>query len=104
MILKKLWRDQRGVINTVDLILTTTILVLGMIVGLVMLRNQVVEEFADTATAIGNLNQGYSLTGQTIGEHSVAGSSYTDETNVGVGEVDFTSPTAVLGNSVPGEN
>ena len=113
MIFRKLWQDQRGVINTTDLILTTTILVLGMVVGLVVLRNQVVQELGDTSTAIGNLNQSYSFTGRTIGDHSVADSSYIDEPDVGDGDdvageppagIDIASPAPFLQNITPGEN
>jgi hypothetical protein len=101
------------VINTTDLILTTTILAIGMIVGLVVLRNQVVQELGDTGTAIGNLNQSYSFTGRTIGEHSVADSSYVDEPDVGDGDdapgeapggIDVAGPAPVLLNLVPGED
>lgn len=84
MLLKRIWHDQRGVVVTTDLILIATILVLGTIVGLATLRNSVVQEFGDLATAIGSLNQGYSYTGNiydpvgtTYAE--VEGSSYTDE-------------------------
>ncbi len=85
MLLKRFWRDQRGVVATTDLILIATILVLGTIVGLATLRNSVVQEFGDLATAIGNLNQGYEYTGNEFGNPAtdasyatVEGSSYTD--------------------------
>ena len=51
-IVKTLWRDRRGFVATTDLLLMTTILVLGMIVGLATVRDQVVQEFGDLATAI----------------------------------------------------
>ena len=63
MILKRLWKDERGVVNTTDVILMTTILALGALVGLVSLRNQVVQELTDVATAVGFLNQSYSYEG-----------------------------------------
>ena len=36
-LLKRLWRDERGVVNTTDIILGTTLLIIGSIVGLVIL-------------------------------------------------------------------
>ncbi len=82
LLLKALWHDQRGIVYSMDMILISTILVLGMIVGLVCLRNQVVQEFSDVANAVGSLDQSYSYTSQTISSGSfsatVAGGSYTD--------------------------
>ena len=89
MLLKRFWHDQRGVVATTDLILIATILVLGTIVGLATLRNSVVQEFGDLATAIGSLNQSYSYSGNVAGDPdstdpnafyaTVEKSSYTDE-------------------------
>lgn len=83
MLLKRFWRDQRGFVATTDLILIFSIAVLGTIVGLATLRNSVVQEFGDLATAIGSLNQSYKYTGNTYNPlgtafAEVAGSDYTD--------------------------
>lgn len=94
MNLKHLWRDQSGVVNTTDVILMTAILAIGMIVGLVSLRNQVVQELTDVASAVGFLNQGYSYEGNVsntdldpnqewLGTHEFAGSSYDDKPDFG---------------------
>ena len=89
MLLKKIWTDQRGFVATTDLILIASILVLGMIVGLATLRNSVVQEFGDLATALGRLNQSYSYTGNVYDPEDsdayaeVAGSDYTDEPDFG---------------------
>jgi hypothetical protein len=103
----RLWRDENGVVNSMDLILISTILVLGMIVGLVSLRNQVVQELSDTAGAIGSLNQGYSYTGRTITSGSftatVAGASYTDNPNTDAG-IDVTAHPPAMRNVTPGED
>ena len=117
---KRFWRDDCGVISTTDLILLTTILGIGIIVGLVSLRNQVVQEFGDLGSAVGSLNQSYSYTGRTIdsydgpppisvGPHTVAGSSFTDQTNVGGvgngGGIDVTPTDQHLNdNDTPGED
>ena len=56
---RKLWNDERGFIISAELVLVATILVIGMIVGLTILRNQVVQELGDLGAAIGMLSQGY---------------------------------------------
>ncbi|MDY0168267.1 MAG: hypothetical protein RBS80_17090 [Thermoguttaceae bacterium] len=87
MLLKRFWRDQRGFVATTDLILIFSIAVLGTIVGLATLRNSVVQEFGDLATAIGSLNQSYEFDESEYeadpGDPNsfrawVAGSDYTD--------------------------
>lgn len=58
-----LWNDESGVILSAEIILIGTILVLGMIVGLVELQVAVVFELSDLASAIGNLDQSFSTSG-----------------------------------------
>nr|MCU0979245.1 hypothetical protein [Pirellulaceae bacterium] len=58
-----------------------TILVLGMIVGLVSVRDQVVQELGDIALAIGFINQSYSFSGITGHTSSTAGSQMDDTTD-----------------------
>ena len=77
-LLRTLWVDEDGFVTTSDLILISAILVIGMLVGLVTVRDQVVQEFGDIATAIGQLNQSYSFGSVTIGGFTVAGSSFAD--------------------------
>jgi hypothetical protein len=61
--LKTLWNDEAGVILSAELVLIGTILVLGMIVGLVELQHSIVGELSDLASAFGNLDQSYSVSG-----------------------------------------
>lgn len=77
-LLKRLWCDEHGFVASTDLILITTIVVLGAIVGLATLRDEVVQELGDLATAIGQLNQSYSVAMFTTSSFSVAGSMYAD--------------------------
>jgi len=63
MLLRKLWNDEAGFIVSAELVLVATILVIGMIVGLTVLRNQVVQELADLGAALGMISQGYEYTG-----------------------------------------
>jgi hypothetical protein len=91
--IRKFWNDEAGFIVSADLILISTILVIGVLVGLVTLRDQVVQEFGDMATAVGNLNQSYSFSGATItfdgSTFTVAGSNFLDASDfceTGTGE------------------
>jgi hypothetical protein len=58
-----MWNDEAGFIVSAELVLVATILVIGMIVGLVSVRNQVVQELVDVGQAIGNLSQSYAYGG-----------------------------------------
>ena len=55
--LRRLWSDEAGVIISAELVLVGTILVVGMIVGLVELQTSVVDELNDLGEAIGSTNQ-----------------------------------------------
>ena len=61
--LKALWTDEAGVILSAEIVLVGTILVIGMIVGLVELQCSVVDELNDLGEAIGSINQSYQYTG-----------------------------------------
>ena len=63
--LKPLWRDEAGVILSAELVLVGTILVIGMLVGLVELQCAVVGELSDLGDALGNLDQSYQTSGIT---------------------------------------
>ena len=82
-LLQRLWSDEAGFIISSELVLVATILVIGMIVGLVSLRNQVVQELVDVGQAIGMVSQGYEYTGvsKVVGTATIAetdGSGYDD--------------------------
>jgi Flp pilus assembly pilin Flp len=76
--LKKLWADETGAIISAELILVVTILVLGMVVGLTTLRDQVTQELGDVALAIASINQSFSFSGATGHHSSSAGSIFID--------------------------
>ena len=78
----KLWNDEAGFIVSAELVLIATILVLGMIVGLVSVRDQVVQELGDIAIAIGVINQSYSFSGITGHTSSTEGSVLVDTVDV----------------------
>ncbi len=58
-----LWNDESGVILSAEIVLIGTILVLGMIVGLVELQCAIVAELSDLSSAFGNLDQSYTVSG-----------------------------------------
>ena len=61
--LQKLWNDEVGAILSAELVLISTILVIGLIVGLVELQTTILGELCDVGNAIGSLNQSYQTTG-----------------------------------------
>jgi Flp pilus assembly pilin Flp len=75
---KQLWNDEIGVVISAELILVATILVIGMIVGLTTVRDQVIQELGDVAAAIASMNQSYSYSGATGHHSSTAGSEFSD--------------------------
>lgn len=77
----RIWREDEGFVASADLVLVTTVVVLGMLVGLVTLRDQVLQELGDVATAVGQLNQSYSVASFTTAGFSVAGSSFADQSD-----------------------
>ena len=94
-VFRSLWNDEAGFIVSAELVLVATILVIGMIVGLVTVRNQVVQELVDIGQAIGNISQTYAYGG--INKVNVAmtdGSSYNDV-------VDFCQQPGAQANFAP---
>ncbi|MFP6763141.1 MAG: hypothetical protein VB858_05975 [Planctomycetaceae bacterium] len=79
--------DDAGFVVSTELVLASTLLVVGITIGQVTLRDAVISEIADTASAINDINQSYSYTSVTGHSSSVAGSSFTDAT-------DFCDPQA----------
>jgi hypothetical protein len=61
--LHRLWNDEAGFVISAELVLVATILVIGLIVGMTSLRNQIVQELVDVGQAIGSLSQSYCFAG-----------------------------------------
>jgi len=80
--LRTFWNDEDGFLISAELVLVATVLVLGLIVGLIELQSAIIHEMDDIACAIGSLNQSFSFPGTTTvkGVHTifVSGSSFTD--------------------------
>ncbi len=76
-VFRRLLQDENGFLSATDYILATTILAFGAIVGLVTLRDAVVQEFGDIAVALEFLPQTYSVT-ITLSNGSTKSFGYTD--------------------------
>ncbi|WP_372780835.1 hypothetical protein [Litorivivens sp.] len=86
-------KKQRGFIMTTELVLLVTTMVVGMIVGLVTMRDAVNAEMEDVAEAIGSLDQSYAFDGirNVQGTAEFAGSGFVDATDTNAGDgVTFT--------------
>ncbi len=84
-LVKKFWSDEAGFLVSLELILAALLLVIGLVAGMQVLRDEVVEELADTAQAIGAINQSF----QIAGVQSVAGATLSLGVS-GVGSTTFT--------------
>ncbi|MGA2066208.1 MAG: hypothetical protein ABSG86_14630 [Thermoguttaceae bacterium] len=113
--LKRLWVDEGGAIISAELILVMVIVVIGMIIGLVALRDAVVAELSDVAQAISAIDASYSFGGigfqsgssVTLSGDFVSGSSYVDDNEAGAPDggswaIQFIAPATPLPNAGAG--
>ena len=77
--LKNLLNDENGFVVSAELILVSTITVLGLVVGLAEIRQAVAEELEDVAAAIGSVNQGFCYSGLRTCKAHVNGSHFYDD-------------------------
>jgi Flp pilus assembly pilin Flp len=63
----RLWNDDTGALIATEWLFIVTIMVIGLITGLAIVRNSVVAELEEVAGAILSLNQSYSFTGLKMG-------------------------------------
>jgi hypothetical protein len=82
-IFQRLRVDESGFIISAELMLIATIVVLGLVVGLTVVRDTMNTELADTATSLGTINQSYSFGGATGHGSSNAGSFFADRADFG---------------------
>ncbi|WP_339781149.1 hypothetical protein [uncultured Marinobacter sp.] len=108
----KLSKKQAGFVMTTELVLLSTVMVVGLVAGMVTMRDALTAEMEDVAEAIGQLDQTYAFNGIVNGENTAAieGSVFGDATDASAGDgVEFTfvaatpleggSTTASLGAS-----
>jgi hypothetical protein len=92
-VLIRLWRDQWGAASTAGVIVIYTILALGCIVGLVIVRNQIVQELGDLAVAFDSLDQSYSVvTSSGTLSYTDAGTTLSDPSGQPPAGISVTSP------------
>jgi len=92
----KLWNDDCGsALLSSELLFIFAILVLGIISGLVAVRQAVISELVETAQALLALNQSFSFSGQSNCESSTAGSAASDTNNT-IGEASVNATPAVI--------
>ncbi len=122
---RKLWKDEAGFIVSAELVLVATMLVIGMIVGLTVVRNQVVQELGDLGAALGMISQGYEYTGVSKADttttfavtdgsgwddlidecqNELGGAAGSDISGGAPSEISVRTPLPALRNSVYGEN
>ncbi len=81
---KRFWSDEAGVVISAELVLILTVTVLGILVGLVEVRNAIVGELSDLGLAFSHLNQSYAFAGMSNWKgwgncfSWIAGSSFID--------------------------
>ena len=77
-VIRRLWADDGGALIAVEWVFVATILVLGIITGLIAVRQAVIAELNDFANAVLSLNQSFSFSGQSNCQSSTAGSQFID--------------------------
>lgn len=87
-------KKQAGFIVSAELVLVATILVIGMIVGMAIVRDAVTAEMEDVAEAIGAVDQSYQWAGITVTSPGgtlavVAGSEWNDSVDLNAGDTIF---------------
>ncbi len=89
----KLKKKMGGFVQTAELVLISTVLVTGLTVGLVNVRDAVNTELEDVAESVGALNQSYSFAGieadSGSGTNFVQGSEWTDSQDKNFPSGDF---------------
>jgi len=104
-VLHRLWTDEAGFVVSTELVLVATTLVVGMLVGIVTVRDQVVQELGDVALAIGNINQSYQYEGVTGHTSATAGSDFLDQNDfcepVGGDDVSGAEPVCISVQEAP---
>jgi cell division protein FtsX len=111
-LLVRLWRDNTGSVLTAEVVMLSTVLIIGIIVGAKSLRDAWVTEWADYAQAIANLDQSYNIPNATaplgLGSGFVDARDYCDtSTDVDTPNVLSTNdefddpPTSFIRYSIP---
>jgi len=79
--LTRLWTDEDAFIVSSELVIVSVMIVIGMMVGMVSLRDQTVQELADTGASVAKWTQSFSMAGVTGHAASTGGSFFADRTD-----------------------
>ena len=79
--IKRLWSDEAGLVMSAELVFMTSIVAIGMIVGLSAARDGVTSELSDVGSAVSEYNQGYLVNGITGHSAAIAGTHHLDSTD-----------------------
>jgi hypothetical protein len=88
-VLAQLHRDEAGFVVSAELVLVSTIVVIGMVVGLAEVSGGVVEELEDVGSAIGSVNQSYHVSGFSGHKACTYGFSFRDKADFCDNECDI---------------
>ncbi len=77
-LLSRLWADEAGFVVSSELVIVATVMVVGLLTGLTTVRDQVVQELADVADAVSEIDQSYSYASITAHTSRTAGSRFND--------------------------
>ena len=80
-LLSRLWADEAGFVVSSELVLIATVMVIGLLAGMTTVRDQVVQELADVADAVSEIDQSYFYTAITGHSSSTAGSIFADKSD-----------------------
>ena len=99
-LIHKLWADDGGALIATEWVFVATILILGIITGLIAVRQAVISELTEFAQALMALDQSYSFAGQSNCMASTAGSAATDSTDtISAARVNVAAPAAISRSS-----
>ncbi|GGP37429.1 hypothetical protein [Shewanella saliphila] len=81
-------KKQGGFVMTSELILLSTVMAAGLVIGLTTMRDSVTAELEDVAEAIGSLDQSYAFDGMINAENTaeISGSGFIDAVDVNAGD------------------
>jgi Flp pilus assembly pilin Flp len=88
-IARLLYQDEAGFIVSAELVLISTITVLGMIVGLSEVAGNINEELEDVGAAFASVNQSYRYSGLSGHKGCIDGSRFRDREDFCDGEHDI---------------
>ncbi|MBL4883470.1 MAG: branched-chain amino acid aminotransferase [Planctomycetaceae bacterium] len=93
-LINNLYNDEAGFIVSAELVLISTIAVLGLVVGLSEVAFNINQELEDVGSAFGSVNQNFHYNGSRGHKGSIAGSKYNDEWDSGDDSCDISCDVA----------